>query len=1062
MDSNKEIELLKKALKRQKKARQQAEKILEQKSKELYDVIYHLKQTNSKLENLINEKTSELDGVFINIIDPYVVMDLQLNVINMNASAKEFLECDHSKYNVNLASFVHPAFEEYARESMQSLLKAGTLKNFRAKILIRGKEKWVEINASIIFDKNKKVIAAQGIIRDITTEMEIKELFYGQKRQLDIIFDNSPVGIILTKKNKIIRSNRTFLTMLGFSANDVNYKSIEELYEPLDPEETHSLIDEKTEGTLERYNDIKRFFRKDGTPVLVKTKINTVVGFNGTIEYQVAIFEDISKERAKEQKIRESESRLTILLSNLHSGVLLEDENRTIALTNERFVKLFQIPYSPEQLIGADCSTSAEQNKTHFKDPTTFVKRINTILEQKKTVLSEELEMVDGRILERDYIPVFSQGVYKGHLWAYHDVTIEKHYEKGLEAEREKYSSIISKMNLGLLEVDNNDVVQMVNQSFCDLAGVKEDELVGKVASDIIKLKKSNFIFDKNTERLQGKSGSYEVEVYSKEGTPRHWIISGAPRYDEAHNVIGSIGIHLDITAQRQLELELKEAIAEIELSSHSRELFFANISHDMRTPLNVIIGAIAELSNERSGENHDLVDNALRASNHLLSLVNNVLDMAMINAGKITSNTMDFELSRVLFDTVAILRSTVEADRPVEVRLTVEGGVPEIVSGDKYKVEQILMNLIGNAVKFTLEGLVEVVAELVSAEGDGVVIGFSVSDTGIGMHREFMQHIFTEFERDFNKNGQAQGSGLGLAISNELVCFMGGELQVDSELGKGTRVYFELPLQRVRGVKHVDSAGLDKFLFKDRKILLAEDNTMNQALVKRQLGRYGAKIILANNGREALEVLESVTPDIILMDIQMPVMDGVECTQHVRERFGTLQLPILALTANAFKNKIDEYLAQGMDGYIIKPYTEEVLVKKIMELLNISRQKAVEPSGGEIHAPDAGCQLVVSNIRAMSGDDEDFFKELLSTFRKLASETLTDMHAAIGTGDIERVSRLAHKIKPSLKQLQLYEIQNRMLELEHKEHSLEGARRVFADIENGLNGILSRLEELN
>lgn len=183
MDS-KQVVLLKKALERQKKARQQAERILEAKSKELYDVTHHLQETNNKLENLLSEKASELDGVFINIIDPYVVMDLNYNVINMNSSAKEFLGYDHTKENLNLANLLHPDFISYTIQSFQSLIEVGTIKNYSAKVITKDKsEKWVLINGSLIYNANQKAIAAQGIVRDITQEMEIKQLLSDEKMQ---------------------------------------------------------------------------------------------------------------------------------------------------------------------------------------------------------------------------------------------------------------------------------------------------------------------------------------------------------------------------------------------------------------------------------------------------------------------------------------------------------------------------------------------------------------------------------------------------------------------------------------------------------------------------------------------------------------------------------------------------------------------------------------------------------------------------------------------------------------------------------------------------------------
>ncbi len=184
---NKEVLLLKKALERQKKARIQAEKILEEKSKELYDVTSHLKETNERLENLLSEKTSELDGVFINIVDPYIVMDLQFNILKMNTSAKEFLGYDSDNEKVNLQGLVHKDFIEYTANSIKSLLEVGVLKNYRAKIIIKdGTEKFIQINGSLIRDKEGKAIAAQGIVRDITQETEIKVLLAEQKEELEI------------------------------------------------------------------------------------------------------------------------------------------------------------------------------------------------------------------------------------------------------------------------------------------------------------------------------------------------------------------------------------------------------------------------------------------------------------------------------------------------------------------------------------------------------------------------------------------------------------------------------------------------------------------------------------------------------------------------------------------------------------------------------------------------------------------------------------------------------------------------------------------------------------
>ncbi len=300
MDS-KEVILLKKALERQKKARLQAEKILEEKSKELYDVTRHLKEANNTLENLLSEKTSELDGVFINIIDPYVVMDLHFNVINMNSSAKEFLGYDHAVEPLNLSGLVHEDYVQYTMESMKSLMEVGTLKNYRARITVKdGSEKYVQINSSLIYDHDRKPIAAQGIIRDITQETEIKQLLAEQKKQLDIIVENSPLGIVLAVDGKIIKANKAFADLLGYTEGELRQTSVKDISAPEDVEASLRLMKKMDSGELDRFSIVKKYFQKSGSTILAKTTVSTVSDSDGNVGYQVALVEDITKQKELE------------------------------------------------------------------------------------------------------------------------------------------------------------------------------------------------------------------------------------------------------------------------------------------------------------------------------------------------------------------------------------------------------------------------------------------------------------------------------------------------------------------------------------------------------------------------------------------------------------------------------------------------------------------------------------------------------------------------------------------------------------------------------------------
>ena len=784
MQSTSKIEILERALKREKAARKAAESILEEKSTELYNLSEELRRSKNKLEDLLNRKTSELEGVFENIIDAYVVMELSGDVIKMNQAAVDLLGYNIEEEPVNLVKLVKKEYLNYTLETYKELIIHGKFNNYKAVVITKNnEEKIVQINASVIYNSNGDPIAAQGIARDITEEMQLRKLIDEQKQQLDIIFKNSPIGVSLSKnlESGLIMVNQAMCDILGYSREEFKNMQVQDLTHPEDIEESRILREKMFKGEIDSFKTEKRYIRKDGDTVWAKTSVTRVQGLKGETDFMVATVEDITDQKRANTKLQESENRMATLIMNLQTGILLEDETRHISLTNQKFCDMFGIPAPPEALIGADCSNAAEESKHHFKNPVDFVERIDELLENKKTVLAEELYLNDGRIFERSYIPIYNEGIYKGHLWSYDDVTIRKRYKESLRAQKEKYSNIIANMNLGLIEVDNDDRILMANQSFCDISGYSEEELKGKIASELLLHEdQENIVMDKNSNRGKGLSDSYELKVRMKSGETRNWLVSGAPNYDMNGKVIGSIGIHLDITERKKLEEEQVKLLKSLENQNEQLNDYAHIVSHDLKSPLRNISALLSwtredfldKLGTE-SLTNIDLMQNKVEKMDHLIESILKYSSIDNTSAKEEFVNTQE-----VVTEIISMIYI------PEHIEVNIKNLLP-VIKADATRIQQLFQNLISNAVNYIdkEKGLVEIDVQ----EKDHKYV-FSISDNGCGIPEEHHEKIFKIFSSASNTK---KSTGIGLSIVRKILDLYDGKIWLESEEGTGTTFYF-------------------------------------------------------------------------------------------------------------------------------------------------------------------------------------------------------------------------------------------------------------------------------
>lgn len=385
--------------------------------------------------------------------------------------------------------------------------------------------------------------------------------------RLSLVASANENGVVFTKpEGEIFWCNEAYLTLTGFSQEEVLGNTPIQLgkCEETTEEELLKMTVPFLNG--DPFNLEHLHLKKNGEKFWVKTKGQPIFDSNGKVAQYFAMIEDITEKKQADFKLMESEDRLLFLIRNLQTGIILEDENRKLLLTNKKSCSMFDYDKDPDELIGMDLSNSVDDSKLMFKNPDIYTERLNSIFKSKQPVYNEELELADGRFFERSYIPIFRDGIYKGCLRYYVDITIKKNHELILQNEKQKYSNIIANMNLGLIEVNLNDEITMANQSFCEISGYSLEELIGSKSSDLLLSEEGKKIVkDKRSIRKKGVSDSYEVKIINNKGEQRYWLISGAPNYNSNGEIVGTIGINLDITDQKEQEerLYLLSLIAE-------------------------------------------------------------------------------------------------------------------------------------------------------------------------------------------------------------------------------------------------------------------------------------------------------------------------------------------------------------------------------------------------------------------------------------------------------------------------------------------------------------------
>jgi signal transduction histidine kinase/CheY-like chemotaxis protein/HPt (histidine-containing phosphotransfer) domain-containing protein len=491
-------------------------------------------------------------------------------------------------------------------------------------------------------------------------------------------------------------------------------------------------------------------------------------------------------------------------------------------------------------------------------------------------------------------------------------------------------------------------------------------------------------------------------------------------KFYEADKLVTSEEVNLK-TRGLQIRFDLEELKKQkeiAELSDKLKEQFLANVSHEIRTPMNGIIGMAHLLEQSTpTHEQQEYIDAIRLSARNLMVIINDILDFSKINAGKIEFIQSEFNLRELLKGTMQLMQVKA-SEKNINLTSVIDYHIKDVLTGDPVRLNQIITNLVSNALKFTENGKVTIEIKLAEAVENKCRLRFRVSDTGIGIPENKLKTIFDSFEQADNNKRRQEGTGLGLTIVKQLVELQGGSIYVKSTLNEGSEFVFELNFTVAGEQKHAPEKEAPVFIeqkdFSSIHILIVEDNKVNQLLVKNMLRKFGfSKFDCAENGRTALEILKANNYELILMDIQMPEMDGYEITREIRGKFPSpiREIPIIALTADASEKEKMRAREAGMNDYVVKPYTPEELYNTMSRYIG----KAMTEASAPLHHPEADQHFSIESLDKYTGGDSELTVQLIEIFLKQVPEAIEKLEGAIPQGDWKNVHAVAHKVKSSV-----------------------------------------------
>jgi PAS domain S-box-containing protein len=833
-----------------------------------------------------------------------------------------------------------------------------------------------------------------------------------EKQYREVIDNASDMIYELNADGKFAFVNPVMQSITEYSKEELLQKSYWEIIQP-----------EHIQAAIEFYKEqrkSKKEFTYYDLPILTRSGQNVWVGQNVTMFFHnekvfkvSVIARDITKLKEAQQKIAESERLYRLISNNSKDLITLYDSHQTDPRRIFVSPSVTQIlGYEPDELIGkSPYELIVEEDAERMKA------EVHPVTMSGRTASTEyRIRRKDGTIiwLQSNSNPFFDEkGTIIGFQTSARDITALKQAQlKVVESEKLYRNLSENSQDLTTLNDIHGNFVY-ISAAVTALLGFSVDHLIGTSPENIMHRDDIGFYRQVIAKTIRQKTPQkIEYRLRRKEGN-YIWLDTYIhPTHNKDGQITGFQTTSRDISLRKDFEKALEEAKNKAEEATRAKSQFLSMMSHEIRTPMNAVIG-LSNLLIQESPRPEQLENLKLLkfSGENLLTIINDILDFSKIEAGKLELEIIDFDLKNLLSNTINMLDQRAQ-DKGITVHFKYDDSLPTVFKGDQVRLGQIVTNLVGNAVKFTERGYVELKVEVRSQADNRYTLNIAVKDTGIGIDPDKIKMIFDSFSQaSSDTTRKFGGTGLGLSITKKLLNMMGSSIDVTSAPGFGSTFSFDLnlPAGNSENLKNIITTYASANVHNNNiKVLLVEDNRVNQVVATNFLKKWGIKVDLANHGKEALEMISSKDYQLVLMDLQMPEMDGYEATKKIREKSDSYfkNVPIIALTASAMLDIKDKVLLSGMNDFISKPFQPEELKSKIEKYAQTYVAQS-EPS-----------RSYSVSLDLYSEGDAEFKRELASLLVKNIQELQSALEEAIENNDAEIFRKASHKVKTTISML--------------------------------------------